>query len=87
VEITNAPNLPGGTVNEEYAGFQHTAEGGLIPYAWGVVNGDTPPGLNFNQNGSVTGTPTQSGTYNWTIRVDDSNERFDTQAESMTIQD
>ncbi len=47
--------------------------GGVPGYTFMVTSGSLPPGLTLNaSSGSLTGTPTKSGTYSFTIRVADS---------------
>lgn len=44
---------------------------GMLNYKrWTVTKGDIPPGLTFNQHGQFTGTPTQTGTYFFTVELD-----------------
>ncbi|MBF2054379.1 MAG: putative Ig domain-containing protein [Candidatus Sericytochromatia bacterium] len=53
---------------------QLSATGGDGDYRWSVSRGNLPPGLTMNSNGSITGTPTQVGSYTFTVRVDDGEE-------------
>ena len=47
--------------------------GGLPSYTYSISNGSLPPGLSLNTTtGTITGTPTTSGTYNYTAKVVDS---------------
>ena len=49
--------------------------GGWPTYSWQVIIGILPPGLQLNPNtGAITGTPTKTGTYRFTVRVKDSCE-------------
>jgi uncharacterized protein (TIGR03437 family) len=48
------------------------ADGGATPYTFIITGGQLPPGLNLNFNGLVSGTPTQLGNSNFTVRVIDS---------------
>jgi hypothetical protein len=68
--------LPNGVEGAAYpAGTQMQATGGVPPYTWqlGVGSGPFPPGLILNSNGTITGTPTQTGVFNaFTIQVSDS---------------
>jgi hypothetical protein len=45
------------------------ASGGDGTYEWIVSAGAVPPGLTFDQGGTLTGTPTTKGTYDLTIEV------------------
>jgi hypothetical protein len=47
--------------------------GGLVPYAWSLASGALPAGLSLNQNsGVISGTPTQYGTFSFTVGLSDS---------------
>jgi hypothetical protein len=51
-----------------------SASGGVPPYSWSIIGGNLPPGLGI-QNGTspaVVGTPTATGTFNFTLNVSDS---------------
>ena len=48
------------------------AIGGAPPYAFDLLSGSLPPGLVLASNGILSGTPTNSGTYNFFLRVIDS---------------
>lgn len=37
--------------------------------SYGLIGGSFPPGLSFNSNGTITGTPTANGSYNFTYRA------------------
>lgn len=50
-----------------------TAKGGIEPYTYTIIDGQLPPGLSLNStNGAISGTPTNSGTYNFTVMASDS---------------
>lgn len=46
--------------------------GGLAPYTWSVSAGTLPPGLTLTSDGVISGTPTTTGTFNFTVQVVDS---------------
>jgi YVTN family beta-propeller protein len=49
------------------------ASGGVAPYTFSIAIGALPPGLSLNTStGAITGTPTTTGTYNFTAQVEDS---------------
>lgn len=63
---------PNGTVGIMYT---HNLEvyGGTPPYSFALVGGTLPPGLTLNTStGNISGTPTLSGTYTFTVQVTDS---------------
>ena len=48
------------------------AIGGVQPYSWSISMGDLPPGLSLDpMTGVISGTPTASGVFGATVRVDD----------------
>ena len=46
-----------------------SAEGGTAPYRFAVVGGELPPGLTLTTDGRLSGTPTESGTFTFTVRA------------------
>jgi PKD repeat protein len=61
--------LPGGTQNQPY-GATLAASGGTPPYTWGIASGALPAGLTLAAStGVISGTPTASGTSNFTVQV------------------
>ena len=68
--------LPLGTLNMPYQAALN-AKGGVPPYSWSILSGALPPGLTLIAGaGVISGTPTQSGTFSFTVQVSDRiNER------------
>jgi len=46
------------------------AGGGTPPYTWSITSGALPDGLNL-ANGAITGSPTESGNFSFTLQVTD----------------
>jgi hypothetical protein len=70
--ITVAPaSPPEGVVSDAYPGFTFSANGGSPPYAWSAT-GTLPPGLALGADGSLSGTPTQTGTFAFSVIPTDS---------------
>ena len=65
-------SLANGTVGSAYSQVV-LASGGTLPYSWSLVagQGTLPTGLTLNAAGTINGTPTTAGTYNFTVRVSD----------------
>jgi len=82
--ITNTSPLPGGTVGTKYS-LALLAHGGNPPYQWAVTGGTLPPGITLASNGSMTGVPTQGGTYNFTVTVTDESENTATGTFALVI--
>ncbi|HEV2688019.1 MAG TPA: Ig domain-containing protein, partial [Bryobacteraceae bacterium] len=79
-------SLPAGTIQQNYSA-QLTATGGSGSYSFGIGNGTLPPGLTLNQqNGLISGVPTQGGVFNFTASVFDlKQETSASKALSITI--
>ncbi len=72
ITTTNS-NLPAGTINVAYANTQLNATGGIQPYTWSITTGALPTGMNaLSSSGQISGTPTATGTFNFTVKVTDS---------------
>lgn len=72
VRVVTSGDLTRGTVNANYA-YTLAGAGGLAPYTWSVASGALPPGLSLNANsGTISGTPTQYGTFTFTVGISDS---------------
>lgn len=67
------PNLPPGDTltayNESLLAF-----GGVFPFTWSVTAGSLPPGMTLDPaSGHISGQPTASGSFTFTVRVTDNN--------------
>src|SRR5262245_17825493 len=71
----NPATLPDGFIGQAYSS-RLSAPGGLRPYNFSLLSGSLPPGLTLSSNGSISGTPTTTGSYNFTVRVRDANNCF-----------
>ncbi len=69
LRITNASDLPSGTVGGAYNVTLYGA-GGKNSYSWEVSSGSLPPGLNLS-TGVISGTPTTAGVYNFVVSLSD----------------
>lgn len=61
------------------------ATGGTAPYTWLLTAGDLPTGLSFGSNGALTGTPTESGTFDLKFQATDSTNPVETATASLTL--
>jgi hypothetical protein len=69
--LTISPStLPDGQINVAYSQTL-TASGGVAPYTFAVTTGALPTGITLT-GGVLSGTPTVSGTFNFTITATDS---------------
>jgi sugar lactone lactonase YvrE len=63
--------IPNAALNQPYEGFTFIAVGSSATKTWSIVEGVLPVGLTLNPfNGTLSGFPTQSGTFTFVIRVD-----------------
>ena len=67
----NPATLPNGTVATAYSQTL-TASGGIAPYAFSITAGALPPGLTLSAAGTLSGTPTAGGSFNFTVTGTDS---------------
>lgn len=80
--ITTTSPLPSTPVDQAYSAT-FAASGGVTPYTWSVGSG-LPPGI--SPNGSqISGTPTTSGTYTFTVQVSDANSGGSTFSTNKTF--
>jgi hypothetical protein len=81
-----ASPLPNGTSGVAYPATTFTATGGSFtaPFTWSAPGG-LPPGLNLSGGGTLSGTPTQSGTFDFIIQLTDTNARSAQWVYSVTI--
>jgi hypothetical protein len=69
--ITVAPaTLPNGTQSTAYSQTL-TASGGTAPYRFTITAGALPTGLTLASTGTLAGTPTASGSFNFTVTAAD----------------
>ncbi len=68
-----ASSLPAGTAGQAYAATIAPATGGTAPYSYALTAGALPSGVVLDAaTGALSGTPTVSGTFNFTLTVTDS---------------
>ncbi|MGA8212976.1 MAG: putative Ig domain-containing protein, partial [Candidatus Sulfotelmatobacter sp.] len=82
--------LPNGIENSAYSATV-TAPGGCYPYVWEIASGSLPPGLTGKGTSNtdtytITGTPTSSGTFNFTVQVEGCGRHTSSYAYSVTMQ-
>jgi hypothetical protein len=68
----NNNKLSSGALNFPYLfRLAPLVEGGVVPYTFSIVSGSLPPGLNLSEDGEITGTPTQAGSFSFKVQVED----------------
>ncbi|HST22182.1 MAG TPA: putative Ig domain-containing protein, partial [Blastocatellia bacterium] len=66
--------------------FPLAASGGTTPYAWQVATGALPLGITLNPNsGLLAGTPDETGSFSFTVRVTDAGSRKAEKAMTMMV--
>lgn len=71
--VTYAPSSPAaGTVGTAYSQTLASASGGTGPYTYTIASGALPAGISLASNGTLSGTPTAGGTFNFTVTATDS---------------
>ncbi len=73
LDISSACPLPGGTTGLNYS-TRLAVAGGTPPYVWSAL-GSLPAGLTLNGDGTLSGTPSAAGGFQFRLRVDDSEGR------------
>jgi Putative Ig domain len=77
--------LPSGTDGAGYSNALQ-ATGGTAPYTWSVTSGSLPSGLSLGATtGVVSGTPTTSGTFNFTATITDSSSPTQTKSAQVSL--
>jgi len=93
-EPVSLPVIPGPSLSfpAPPAGWTHTVysdtlteSGGTSPFTWSVSSGSLPAGISLSADGNLTGTPTATGTFSFTVKVTDANGQSATQATSITV--
>jgi hypothetical protein len=77
-------SLPNATFGSAYSQTLQ-ATGGSGTYSWSRTAGALPGGLTLNPNGTITGAPTATGNFNFTVTVTDSANRTAQKALSISV--
>ena len=78
-------SLPNATQLSPYSTTM-LASGGTLPYSWSISVGSLPTGLTLNSaTGLISGTPTVTGTFNFTAQVTDSSTPKLTATQPLSI--
>ncbi len=81
----NPATLPSGSQPGTPYSVALSATGGLSPYTFAVTSGILPPGLTLSSAGLLSGTPTASGTWAFTVTATDSNGCTGTRDYTITV--
>ncbi len=62
-----------------------SATGGTTPYAWTLTSGSLPTGITLQSPGSISGTTSQTGSFNITVQVTDSSAPKQNSSKALTL--
>ncbi|MEI9812645.1 MAG: Ig domain-containing protein [Acidobacteriota bacterium] len=83
--LYSGDDFPDGTVGQPYSSQTHISQG-TAPFTFAIVAGTLPPGLSLNSStGTLSGTPTRVGDYNFAVKVTDSHGLSGTATSFMSI--
>ena len=83
--VVTTTTLSNGVVSAAYSATLR-GSGGTLPYTWSITNGSLPAGLTLSSsNGIISGTPTVSGTFSFTVRLSDAGNPIQIATKSLTI--
>ena len=82
--INTASPLPAATQGSPYSTTLN-ASGGTKPYSWTLASGTLPAGLTLSTAGVISGTPTGTGTANFSVTVTDNVAATATKAYTLTV--
>jgi hypothetical protein len=83
VQITTT-SVPAGQVSVAYSTTLQATEG-TTPYTWSISSGSLPAGLTLSAGGTITGTPTATGSSSFTVKVTDSGSPVTSATASFSI--
>jgi len=88
--VNAAPMVTTTTVSSGTSGIAYSqtlaTSGGTAPFTWTVVAGSLPPGVTLDSGtGVLSGTPTASGTFTFTVRATDAGGAFDDQQLTLVV--
>lgn len=68
-------NMPAGTVGQPYSKTFEGAGGcgPALPYQYTLIGGTLPPGLSLSFSGTISGTPSNAGSYSFWVNLSDQN--------------
>jgi hypothetical protein len=82
--VVGPASLPAGTTGVAYNASLY-ATGSTAPVQWSVSNGTLPPGLALGAGGALSGTPTQKGTFTFTLQAVDAGKASGAGTYTVTV--
>ncbi|HET6840959.1 MAG TPA: putative Ig domain-containing protein [Candidatus Angelobacter sp.] len=77
-------SLVAGNINTSYSATL-AATGGTTPYTWSVSSGALPAGVGLSSAGIISGTPTASGSFSFTVQLSDAAKQIATKGLTLSI--
>jgi hypothetical protein len=84
--LTLAANGPAAAMAGRAYSGNLKASGGTAPYTFSLASGALPNGVSLDSTGTLSGTPTQAGTYTLLARVTDSNGFASTRTYALVVE-
>jgi hypothetical protein len=83
-------DIPFGKIGSEYRDdgnhpFQFEKSGGVDPCKWSIESGALPKGVDLSTEGVLSGTPTVSGKFSFTVKAIDATSSAATQKIDMDV--
>jgi uncharacterized protein (TIGR03437 family) len=85
VTITTPSPLPAGMATVQYPLQVISASGGIAPYTFALTDNPLPAGLTLSAGGAISGTPTATGTFRFTVSATDSASQPQTGTATLSI--
>ena len=82
--VVRTTSLPKAYVRQPYE-TRLTAQGGITPHKWELAEGKLPAGLSLHPDGLLTGTPTETGEFRFTVTVTDSGKPAYERSQQLTL--
>lgn len=82
--VVSPTSFAAGQVGAAYSATA-TATGGIAPYTFAIPPGSVPPGLTLSSSGTLSGTPTAGGSFNFTVIATDAHGQTGTRAHAFTV--
>ena len=78
-------SLAPGLTGQAYSAATLAATGGTVPYSFTMISGALPAGMSLSTGGVISGTPTASGDFTFTVKATDVNGCMGTQQYTLNI--
>jgi hypothetical protein len=83
--VISSEPLPKGLLRQSYR-TRLVGGGGIAPLTWELTSGSLPAGLTLAADGALTGTPTETGLFHFTVTVTDSGKPAQQRNKELTLQ-